>query len=124
MVRLFTVTALLLWLARPSCALCCVEGRSPGEHPEAAMVRQLPIPDDCCPGSDAEHGSPSARTCCLLDEHSNDFTHHPTDSHEPSPGGVVERLLLPVDALHNILLTHQPSPDLSSTHLRCSVLLI
>lgn len=124
MVRLFTVTALLLWLAKPSCAVCCVEGRLAGEHAGAATLRQLLIPDDCCPGSGAEHGVPSARTCCLLDEHSNDFTHHPTDSHEPSPGVVVERLLLPVGALHSILLTRQLSPDPSSTYLRCSVLLI
>ena len=125
MVRLLTVTALLLWLARPSCALCCVEGRPTAEHGGgAATANQLPIADDCCRGTGAEHGKPFARTCCLLDEQSDNLTHHSTDAHEPSLGVVAERLLPPVGALHSILLTQQPSPDQNSTCLRRGVLLI
>ena len=122
MIRLFTLNALLLWLANPSCALCCAEGRLVGELGRAATLRELPIPDHCCPGSDEEHGIPSARTCCLLDEHSHDFIHQPT--HEPSLGVVVERLPAPVEALLSILPTHQASPDPRGTYLTRSVLLI
>ena len=79
MIRFLTLGALMLWLAKPSCAICCVESLAATEQRETAAVRQLPIADDCCPSSEAERGIPSARTCCLLDEHSNDFTHHSPD---------------------------------------------
>jgi hypothetical protein len=123
MIRLLTVTALLLWLAKPSCALCCVEGRPADEERGAATISQLPLADDCCRGSNAEHGVPSGKTCCLLDGHSDSLTHHPTDTREPSMGAVVA-LVPPAGALFSILLTHQPSHDPSSTYLKRGVLLI
>ncbi len=124
MVRLFTVAALLLWLVKPSCAICCVEARSAGQDRGTDMVGLLTIADDCCPGSDAERGIPSARTCCLLDEYSNSLAHSSTDSHDPGTARVVERPLLTVGALHGIPLAHQPSLDPGHTHLKHSVLLI
>jgi hypothetical protein len=123
MLRLVTVAALLLWLARPSCALCCSGGRPADELRESATAVGLPIADDCC-RSNAEDSEPSARTCCLLDEQSDSLTHHPTDTHEPRLEVVAARLLPSVVALRSIPLTHHPSPDLSSTYLKRSILLI
>ena len=124
MIRLLTLGVLLiLWLTKPNCAICCVESLAAHEHQETATVTQLPIADNCCPSSEAERGLPSTRTCCLLDEYSNDFTHHPTDSHRPNIEVVFE-LPVSVGALPGILAVPQPSPDLRTTYLMCSVLLI
>ncbi len=124
MIRFLTLGALMLWLAKPSCAICCVESLAATEQRETAAVRQLPIADDCCPSSEAERGIPSARTCCLLDEHSNDFTPHSPDRYEPGIEGVFQGLLLPVGPRRRVVQAPQPSPDLSTTYLTCSVLLI
>jgi hypothetical protein len=123
MIRLLTLCALILWLFKPNCAICCVESLAPHEHQETPTVGQLPIADDCCPSSEAEHNLPSTRTCCLLDAHSSDFTHHPTDSHGPNMEVVFERLVS-VGALPCNVPVSQPSPDLSTTYLTCCVLLI
>jgi hypothetical protein len=123
MIRLLTLGALILWLAKPSCAICCVESVADCEDRGTPAVIQLPIADNCCPSSEGERGLPSARTCCLLDEYSNDFSHHPTDSHRPNMEVVFERPVS-VGALPSILPVPQPSPDLSTTYLMCSVLLI
>ena len=111
MIRCLTIAALLLWLAKPSCVICCsVDNTRPSGWQAASE-----LPDDSLP--------PSEATCCLLDAHTGNLTDDEQVNSE-AVGCVVEWLPL----------TDTPSSDNppfqqrlilpTSTFLLCRVLLI
>jgi hypothetical protein len=111
MIRCLTIAAVLVWLAKPSCVICCgVDSARPSRWQTASELASDSFP-------------PSEPTCCLLDTDKGNLTHDEQVNSE-AVGRVVERLRL-IDTPSSVNPSLQQRLILlTSTFLMCSVLLI
>lgn len=110
MIHCLTIATLLLWLAKPSCVICCGVDSARASHWQVASE----LPDDRLP--------PSEPTCCLLDTGTGNLTHDEQVTGEPV-GCVAEWLPLETTSPDNPSF-QQPLVPPTSTFRMCDVLLI